>query len=52
LSTKENFTTGEIATALELSPQRTRAILSQMVASNIIVSSGGNKNRTYSLKKS
>ncbi|MCR5694521.1 MAG: hypothetical protein K6G89_06070 [Clostridia bacterium] len=39
-----------IADLLHVSPQRARAVLSKMIAEDLIVASGANRNRTYKLK--
>ena len=40
----------EIADLLNVSPQRARAVLSKMIAEDLIVADGANRNRTYRLK--
>lgn len=40
----------EIADLLNVSPQRARAVLSKMIAEDVIAANGANRNRTYRLK--
>jgi len=42
--------TAELAELLGVSPPRARAILSNLIAEEIVVAEGGNRNRTYRLK--
>ena len=41
----------EIAVVLDLKPSRTRDYLSELVADDIIIAEGSNRNRTYKLKR-
>jgi DNA-binding IclR family transcriptional regulator len=40
----------ELSGLLGVTPARVRALLSQLVESDIVVAEGGNRNRTYRLK--
>lgn len=42
--------TAEIADTLGISTPRARAVLSSLVAENVVIAEGGNRNRTYRLK--
>lgn len=41
----------EIAVVLDLKPSRTRDYLSELVADDIIIAEGSNRNRIYKLKR-
>ena len=40
----------DIAELLNISPQRARAVLSKLIAEDIVIAEGANRNRTYKLK--
>ena len=50
LTDKVSAKAAEIADLLNVSPQRARAVLSKMIAEDLIVADGANRNRTYRLK--
>ncbi|MCF0125990.1 MAG: hypothetical protein HUJ68_09625 [Clostridia bacterium] len=50
LKHNEYITTNIASELLELSQQRTRAILTKMSKANLIVANGANRNRKYKLK--
>ena len=51
LSIKFEAKTGDIANEIGLKHSRTRDYLSKMIEEELIVAEGGNRNRTYRLKK-
>lgn len=51
LSNNNMATTSEIAELIKVSPRRAREILKIMLNDRSIIAEGGNKNRTYKLKK-
>ncbi len=50
LTDKVSAKAAEIADLLNVSPQRARAVLSKMIAEDLIVADGANRSRTYRLK--
>ena len=50
LTDKASAKAAVIADLLNVSPQRTRAVLSKMISEDLIVADGANRNRTYRLK--
>ncbi len=50
LTDKASAKAAVIADLLNVSPQRTRAVLSKMISEDLIVADGANRNRSYRLK--